>query len=395
MIPFSMGEYQRRWRLVGEAMVAHGVETAVVWGRTAGSFDRAGDLIYLTNYFSTKAGQGFDSGAHRARAYAAAILRAGSEPELIADDLEVRPDFVATDHVTAASDPIAAVVASLRRTKTRGEVGLVGTDFFPMKYWAELQEAMPEISWKPCDDLVRHVRIVKSPAEQDVIRRAGQIASDAMTQMMEALIAGQPETEAAALASAAVVRNGGVIDRIWISHGDEIAFTAGNPMTGYQGKAPRPGDMIRAFVIGPMQHGYYLDPGRTAVAGKNANSDQKHLLESCIDIVETIAKAIRPGFRFDEAAAIGDRMTADFGGDYDPAAEKYPFFGHPHGLYFEGPPYISTKMEHQDARFATGMLIGVEAFLARSGVGNAAFEQNYLVHDDGLELLTTTPMAWH
>ena len=41
------------------------------------------------------------------------------------------------------------------------------------------------------------------------------------------------------------------------------------------------------------------------------------------------------------------------------------------------------------------MLIGVEAFLARKGVGNAGFEQNYLVTADELELITTTPMLWH
>ena len=97
---------------------------------------------------------------------------------------------------------------------------------------------------------------------------------------------------------------------------------------------------------------------------------------------------------FGEAAAIGDRMVAAFGPDADPAAEKFPFFGHPHGLYFEGPPYISTVLEH-DAVFEEGMLIGVEAFLARNGVGNAGFEENYLVTDTGLELLTTTPMLWH
>ena len=41
------------------------------------------------------------------------------------------------------------------------------------------------------------------------------------------------------------------------------------------------------------------------------------------------------------------------------------------------------------------MLIGVEAFLARNGVGNVGFEQNYLVNESGLELITTTPMLWH
>ena len=56
---------------------------------------------------------------------------------------------------------------------------------------------------------------------------------------------------------------------------------------------------------------------------------------------------------------------------------------------------VATVLEHQDARFEEGMLIGVEAFPARSGVGNAGFEQNHLVTVDGLELVTKTPLIRH
>lgn len=153
--------------------------------------------------------------------------------------------------------------------------------------------------------------------------------------------------------------------------------------------------MLRAFLIGPFRHGYYLDPGRMAVSGRRPDRAQAELLEATAGIVETIARAIRPGTSFLAAAQIGDRMVAAFGPDTDPAVEKFPFFRHPHGLYFEGPPYISSALAHQEARFEGGMLIGVEAFLARRGVGNAGFEQNYLVTACGLELVTTTPMLWH
>ena len=66
-----------------------------------------------------------------------------------------------------------------------------------------------------------------------------------------------------------------------------------------------------------------------------------------------------------------------------------------YGFNFEDPPYISTVLEHKDAKFETGMLIGSEAFLAPKGVGNVGFEQNYLFNENGLELITTTPLFWH
>jgi Xaa-Pro aminopeptidase len=237
--------------------------------------------------------------------------------------------------------------------------------------------------------------LIKSKEEQEVIRIAGQIASPAMTRMIEALLSGKTEAEAAGLAAHDIVSAGGVIDKIQVSHGDTIGFTCGDPLTGYRTVAPENGDLFRAFLIGPMYQGYYLDPGRTAVCGNKPNLDQTNLLEACENIISTMAASIKPGVSFEDAAKVGDKMVADFGPDADPAAEKFPFFGHPHGLYFEGPPYISTVLEHKDAIFETGMLIGLEAFLARKGVGNVGFEQNYLVNENGLELITTTPLLWH
>jgi len=60
-----------------------------------------------------------------------------------------------------------------------------------------LREAAPGITWRHEDDLVRKLRLIKSPAECQVIREAGELASGAMTRMMEALIAGRTEREAA------------------------------------------------------------------------------------------------------------------------------------------------------------------------------------------------------
>jgi Xaa-Pro aminopeptidase len=395
LLVFSAAEYESRWKKVEMEMSARGIETAVIWGRTASTFDRAADVIYLTNYFSTKVGQGFDSGKFSARAYCAVLFRIGFEPVLIADDPDVRKEVVAVSDFRVADNPVATLVDTLNSFGISGKVGFVGSDFFPVKYWNELQKIAPNLNWEICDDLVRARRLIKSEEEQEVIRIAGQIASPAMTRMMKALLSGKTEAEAAGLAAHDIVSAGGVIDKIQVSHGDTIGFTCGDPLTGYRKVAPKSGDLFRAFLIGPMYQGYYLDPGRTAVCGNKPNSDQIDILEACDNIISSMAASIKPGVSFEDAAKVGDKMVSDFGPDADPAAKKFPFFGHPHGLYFEGPPYISTVLEHKNAKFETGMLIGLEAFLARKGVGNVGFEQNYLVNENGLELITTTPTLWH
>ena len=60
-----------------------------------------------------------------------------------------------------------------------------------MKYWLQLQAATPQIDWVVEDDLVRDVRLIKSPRELALYREAGEYVTRAHVAMMEALIAGR------------------------------------------------------------------------------------------------------------------------------------------------------------------------------------------------------------
>jgi len=44
-----------------------------------------------------------------------------------------------------------------------------------------------------------------------------------------------------------------------------------------------------------------------------------------------------------------------------------------------------------DVRFASGNAIGLEAFLNLDGVSLAGFEQNSIIHDDGVAPITSAP----
>jgi Xaa-Pro aminopeptidase len=143
-----------------------------------------------------------------------------------------------------------------------------------------------------------------------------------------------------------------------------------------------------------MFQGYWIDPGRTAVCGGARPSNaQKHLVESCVGIVDKLIAQIRPGLTMAELAAIGDKAVADFGGVKDQAATKWPHYGHGLGLFFEK-PYISTVMGTESVAFAEGMAMGVEAFLSTPGVGSAGFEQNVIVTRTGAEIITPAPSVW-
>ena len=54
---FPMEEYEARWARVERSMIDRGYDVAVVWSRSGGTFDRCGDVLYLSNYVSTESGQ--------------------------------------------------------------------------------------------------------------------------------------------------------------------------------------------------------------------------------------------------------------------------------------------------------------------------------------------------
>ncbi|WP_119269162.1 M24 family metallopeptidase [Taklimakanibacter deserti] len=390
---FPISEYERRWDLVHAEMRRRGVETAVVWGRSGGTYDRASDIYYLSNYYGNNSGQGFDNALQNCRAFSAVILRAGEKPELIIEESSPHLNLLATDRFHSTWDPVTAVAECLRARKDKGPVAFLGTDFFSMKHWRELEAATPGVTWQFEDDIVRKVRRVKSTPELDAYREGGLIASRACTLLIEGLLSGKSEAEAAGDAAREVVRSGGAIHMIPISHGDKIDNMCRNPLPGYSHDTPKAGDLIRGFVYGPMFQGYYLDPGRTVVAGRKPTHAQRELVESCVEVTDALLAALRPGLKVKELVALGDKLKAGLNVEDDEMAKKFPLYGHGLGLFFEQ-PIFSVAMGYGEDEFVEGMVAGIEVFFARPGIGSVGFEQNAIVTSNGIELLTKTPMLW-
>src|SRR5262249_2190270 len=171
----------------------------------------------------------------------------------------------------------------------------------------------------------------------DCYRQAGQIVTGALHRLIEGLVACKTEAEAAADAAAEVTRAGGRFHMIPCSHGDAIQYFCRTPLTGFGEDRPQPGDLVRGWVYGPISQGYWLHPGRTAIAGGAGTPGQRGLIERTAGIVEGVMAAVRPGVSVAEVVRLGERLTAEAGGEKDQAAEMFPTFGHGVGLFFERP----------------------------------------------------------
>src|SRR5882724_6464855 len=182
---FSIDEYQARWRAVYRAMKARGLESAVVWSRGGGSWDRFQETFYLTNYYSCNSGYMYDGmqKGTRAAAHCAVILKRNEEPILIADDPTLDRRGIATTRIDAGTDVVALLAAALEREALEGTVGLVGSDCISAKHMAALRDLAPAIIWREEDDLVLDVRVIKSRAELDVFRYGGETVSSALSSL--------------------------------------------------------------------------------------------------------------------------------------------------------------------------------------------------------------------
>jgi Xaa-Pro aminopeptidase len=392
---FPKEEYERRWRRVAEEMARRGIGAAVVWGRSGGTHDACGDILWLTNYYAATSGAEPDSGEVRGRPWTAAILADGEPPELHVPQ-PVPPDLLATDRVEWHFDVVAGTAEAIRRKGIRGRVALVGEWLLPLKYGRALERALPDVTFVPEDDLVMAARRVKGPRELECYREAGTIVSVGLGALMEGLVAGESEAEAAASGAYEILRRGGNYHMMAVTSGPYIGDWTTEPLNGYSLRTPAKGELVRGWLFGPIWQGYWLDPGRTAVAGRRPTAAQRDLIADAIGIVDVVIGRIRPGARVSEVAEVGERMRAEASDGDDVAGRLYSILGHGVGMGWEGPDIASGGADQDSpwAVFEEGMVLGVETFVTRKGVGSAGFEQNVIVGRGGTELLTTTPTVF-
>ena len=161
-------------------------------------------------------------------------------------------------------------------------------------------------------------------------------------------------------------------------------------MTGFSTVAPKLGDIVHGFIYGPTLKGYWLDPGRTAVCGGRPTAAQKHLVETLVDVMESLMSAIRPGVKVKDVALLGDKLSTESGYVNEVLKKAWPYYGHSNGCMWEA-PYIETRLCSDDDLFQENMVASVEGFFTSEEAGTAVFETNYIVTKDGVDEITPVP----
>jgi Xaa-Pro aminopeptidase len=405
---FTRDEYAARWARVQQAMATAGYDNLVVWQRSAGTYDKVGDVYWLTNFQTNGTGQDPATDATGAPwTFSAVLFRKGQEPELhvgLTEEYLDRPNIVCGKLVMHEPNMMVKFAEYLRSAGIEGRVAVVGDDILPGMSDRLLRRHTPQIEWVADYQLLEGPQLIKSPREIEIHRAAGALVSNALDAAMKAMISGERSCEAAARAASVLMAGGGGFHRISINHGPMMEDGLSKAYYGYDTRAPNPGDLVTVWIYGPILAGYWLDPGRTAVCGSRQTPAQKSLIEDCANYVGKMVKVIAPGMSPRDLGirwAEIEREGAYFDGSKPDSGNSGHGFGH--GLATSFPGFILPVGDEEVGLFGyrrlqqplkPGMVLAAEAFLSRPGVGTAGFENNFIVTDTGAELLDTSPMLY-
>ncbi len=280
-------------------------------------------------------------------------------------------------YVQHRESPIDVLADVLReRGLGAGRVG-IEPSYLSADFHAELLSAMPEAQFAPCESLFERARMVKTPAEVELLTRAAVATERALMSTYSTAQPGDTERSLVNRLGAHILQAGADLPAF-------LYLTVG-PNTGHAHPDPtdyvaREGDLLKTDCGGYFA-GYYSDIGRTAVLGR-ATPEQRSVYSRLAEVHRETIESMRPGVPashvFDVAARGYERVNIPFKG--------LAFAGHGVGLYIHEAPMLSAD-EHTELR--PNMVFSVETRVRWPGREGYHIEDVVVIREDGPEWVTT------
>jgi len=367
---FSREEYARRLAAVRATMRERGADIVLV--------DEAEHLAYLT---------GFDRSATR---YQACAVPLDGDPVMCLRSLD-EPSFLErswlTEHVTIADheDAVEVIAAELRRRGWAGRrIGLeLDSNYLTVRRWQTLTAALPAASFVDFGEVLRELRLRKSPEEIALLRRAADIADRAIAAAGEAAGEGRNEREAAAAASRIFLELGADTPRVGVITSGRRASSLHGGLGSHRLER---GDLLHMELV-PQVHGYSARIMRPTVIGA-PSAEQRDAARVLIELQDRQLAAMKPG----AVAADVDRIVRD-GALAAKLRDRYDnATGYTLGYYAPWSPRTSdfTRLFVPTARWALEAGMVFHMYVSAQGI---AFSETVVVTDGGAERLTQTERA--
>lgn len=258
-----------------------------------------------------------------------------------------------------------------------GRIGLENR-YLAAAYYRELAEQLPQAKLVDGDDIFDTARMIKSPEEVDLLRRAAAMTDKAIRKAFEGAHVGTSEIWMSETMGKDILQSGA----------DGVAFVV--MTTGENSRLVhpvpsattiRPGDVVRTDFgghYGSYFGGYYSDIARTAIAGKPTEK-QRDMYKHLFEVHDLILRHVKPGVRacdlYELCRKECEQRRLDF---------HSPHIGHNMGVFIHEKPMLNpqTTLELQ-----AGMVLAIEPVLVDDGF-IYHIEDELVVTAGGNELLT-------
>lgn len=187
-----------------------------------------------------------------------------------------------------------------------------------LRFVKNLKEKFPQVEIKDCSLKIWGLRMIKSPAEIAVLRKAGQIGVEAHTALIQSTRSNVNETELAAVFRF-ICKKEGAHDLAY----ETILMSGKNHAYGHyhhHDRTLQDGDFI-ILDAGPDYNNYHVDISSTFPANGKYSPEQRQLYELGLGIRQVCLDNYRPGVSFRQ---VGDNIRLfliDMG--LDPNNPKY------------------------------------------------------------------------
>jgi Xaa-Pro aminopeptidase len=330
---------------------------------------------------------------------AAVVLPVDGPAILVVNQPDWRDDLVECDEVRVRRNLYDGVAEALVDSGLAGgRIGLTDEERTPVTAFRRLQSLVPDAEFLYADDLLMQMRVVKSPAEIEMMRYASRVSVEIMNAMFGAVAVGRTDGDIAAAGYDVACRRGAQPYDMALASGPEDGHLWWSRMPSWNWQRPyEAGDIVHPDIYGVVD-GYYYDFVRSIVVGGQPSDGQLALLEAGIGCIHAGCAAAVVGARGKDVYAAVRAYLVEVGLDHEDSAdpgvvslstEVLESAGHGIGLGWERP--ILTP--HEDMLLEPGMTIAIEQHVARPGAGTIRYEETVLVTPDGPEIMTAACSA--
>ncbi|GEK89194.1 Xaa-Pro dipeptidase [Alkalibacterium putridalgicola] len=293
------------------------------------------------------------------------------------------------DHVQSLTkhpmDYVAKVVKELGLDKKNIGVEM-DNYYFTAKAYAQLQKGLPDANFKNGDLIVNWVRIVKSPAEIKLMKRAGKIVEKAMQATIDTMAAGVRENDVVAAIYNAQIKGteefGGDYTAIvpMLPEGE----TAGAPHLTWSDKKYPENTVVAVEIAGAHQR-YHSPLARTIAIGE-PSEEVKRIAEITIEGLNAALEQFKPGNTAEMVEAAWNKVLKKHG------FHKESRIGYSMGLNF--PPdwgeHTASLRPGDKTVFEPGMTFHCIPGMYLDNFG-VSISESVVITEDGYETLANFP----